>query len=286
MNRDRAIPDGYQTVGQVAKRMGVTVRTLQYYDREGLLKPSGESEGGRRLYTDRDVIRLHQILSLKHLGFSLEAIRENMVSLDTPEQVAQVLAEQAAAVREKIRSLTETLQDIEALRAEVLHMQTVDFKKYADIVANLQMKNDFYWLIKHFDEKTLDHIRNRFDQASGQEFIQRFLELEEQAISLAEAGTAPESEEGQAFARKYWAMIEDFTGGDWSLLPKLIEIGQAEGTDPGWKERQSRANAYVGPALDAYFAAQGIQLFPGSGPEKPEEPQDPDAGRLGREGNP
>lgn len=252
----------YQTVGEVAKRMGVTVRTLQYYDRVGLLPPSGESEGGRRLYTDRDVIRLHQILSLKHLGFSLEEIRAHLVSLDTPEQVAQVLAEQEKAVQEKIQSLTETLREIRALRAEVLQMQAVDFKKYADIIVNLQLKNDFYWLIKHFDDQTLDHIRDRFDPESGQEFLKRFLALEEQALSLAGQGIPPESEAGQEFAQAYWALIEEFTGGDWSMLPKLIEISQAEGTDPAWQERQNRANAYIGPALGFYFETRGIQPFP------------------------
>ena len=54
---ERMIPPGYMTVGEVAKKMGVTVRTLQYYDREGLLSPSAESEGGRRLYADKDVIK-------------------------------------------------------------------------------------------------------------------------------------------------------------------------------------------------------------------------------------
>ena len=71
MARYRAIPQGFMTVGQVAKKMGVTVRALQYYDKEGLLSPSAESEGGRRLYTDKDLVKLHQIISLKSLGFSL-----------------------------------------------------------------------------------------------------------------------------------------------------------------------------------------------------------------------
>lgn len=46
MAKYRAIPHGFLTVGQVAKKMGVTVRTLQYYDRVGVLSPSAESEGG------------------------------------------------------------------------------------------------------------------------------------------------------------------------------------------------------------------------------------------------
>lgn len=69
--------------------MGTTVRTLQYYDREGLLSPSSESEGGRRLYTYKDMIRLHQIQALKSLGFSLGDIKNRLISLDTPEEVAE-----------------------------------------------------------------------------------------------------------------------------------------------------------------------------------------------------
>ena len=144
MEKYRAIPQGYMTAGAVAKKMGVTVRTLQHYDKEGLLSPSAMSEGGRRLYTDKDIIKLHQILSLKHLGFSLDDIRDRLIPLDNPTDVAQILSEQAAIVREKIASLTESLSKIEALKAEVLEMQSVDFKKYADIIINLEMRNSFY----------------------------------------------------------------------------------------------------------------------------------------------
>lgn len=97
MAKYRAIPQGFMTVGEVAKKMGVTVRTLQYYDKEGLLSPSAESEGGRRLYTDKDLITLHQIISLKSLGFSLDDIKERLISLETPADVANALTEQAAS---------------------------------------------------------------------------------------------------------------------------------------------------------------------------------------------
>ena len=89
MDKKRAIPEGYMTVGELAGKMGTTVRTLQYYDREGLLSPSSESEGGRRLYTYKDMIRLHQIQALKSLGFSLGDIKNRLISLDTPEEVAE-----------------------------------------------------------------------------------------------------------------------------------------------------------------------------------------------------
>lgn len=67
MAKYKAIPQGYMTVGEVAKKMGLTIRALQYYDREGLFSPSCISEGGRRLYSNKDIVKLHQILTLKSL---------------------------------------------------------------------------------------------------------------------------------------------------------------------------------------------------------------------------
>ena len=193
----------YMTIGEIAKKMDVSVRTLQHYDHAGLLNPTAISDGGRRLYTDKDVIRLHQILSLKHLGFSLSDIKNRLISLDTPQEVANVLQEQATAVREKIDKLTQSLQELELLREEVLQMRTVDFKKYADIIVNLQMHNEFYYLIKHFDDQMLEHIRNHFDKQSGRAFMKRFLSLQERAITLKKQNIPADSAEGQIFAQEY-----------------------------------------------------------------------------------
>ena len=261
MEKHKAIPHGYMTVGEVAKKMDVTVRTLQHYDREGLLSPSAISEGGRRLYTDKDIVKLHQILSLKHLGFSLDDIKNRLIPLDTPNEIAAVLEQQATAVQRKIDSLSESLRELEALRAEVLQMQSVDFKKYADIIVNLQMKNDYYWLIKHFDDQTLDHIRSHFDKDSGKAFMDTFVQLQDEAIRLQNAGIPTDSDGAQRFAKAYWNMITEFTGGDMSMLSKLMELGQFEGTDPQWQEKQSLANVYVGRVLEVYFSRMGVDPF-------------------------
>ncbi len=261
MEKHSAIPQGYMTVGELAKKMGVTVRTLQHYDREGLLPPSSISEGGRRLYTDRDVVRLHQILSLKHLEFSLDDIKNRLVSLDDPTEVASVLAEQALGIQKRIENLSEVFRELQALRDEVLQMRSVDFKKYADIIVNLEMKNDLYWMIKHFDTQTLDHIRRRFDKESGEAFMQKFIQLQNEAIELSANGISAASERGLQFAEKYWAMITDFTGGDMSILSRLVEFGQLDCLDQDWKEKQELANAFIEPALNAYFTKLGVDPF-------------------------
>ncbi|MCL2842430.1 MAG: MerR family transcriptional regulator [Oscillospiraceae bacterium] len=266
MEQHRAIPKGYMTVGEVAKKMGTTVRTLQYYDKEGLLSPSAESEGGRRLYTDKDVIQLHQILSLKSLGFSLADIKNRLITLDTPAAVANVLTEQATAIREKMETLSESLTAIEGLKAEVVQMQSVNFKKYADIIVNLQMKNDMYWVIKHFDDRFLDHVRTRFLELGHDMGIMDTMELlQDEAIRLHTEGVPPESEQGQDFARRFWDMITLFTDGDMSLLSSMLAMEESISTTGGWDEhwrnRHQQAQLFIEPAINAYFTNLGYDPF-------------------------
>ncbi|ANU55805.1 MerR family transcriptional regulator [Acutalibacter muris] len=261
MAKHRAIPPGFMTVGEVAKKIGVTVRTLQYYDKEGLLSPSAESEGGRRLYTDKDLVTLHQITSLKSLGFSLDDIKQRLISLETPTDVANALTEQADSIREKIEQLTASLAAIEQLKEEVLQMQTVNFKKYADIIVNLQMKNDSYYLIKRFDDDTLDHIRNRFDKESGLNFVDRFNRLSDEIVQFQKENVPPESEKCQQVVKEYWGLIMEFTNGDMSMLPKLMEIGNIDTATNAWEERQKIVNEYLEPALQVYFSKLGVNPF-------------------------
>lgn len=64
----------YYTTGEFAKKAGVTLRTIRYYDVKGILKPSYYNESGYRFYSDEDFIKLKKILALKYLGLSLDEI--------------------------------------------------------------------------------------------------------------------------------------------------------------------------------------------------------------------
>lgn len=249
------------TVGELAREMQVTVRTLQYYDKEGLLKPSAKSPGGRRLYTKKDMVKLHQILSLKYLGFSLDQIRENLLTLDSPEQVARVLAKQAVAVREKIQRMQSALQAIEALHDEVLQIETVDFNKYADIVSLLRQNNEEYWVLKLFSEKLSGHVRERFQDEPdlGKSVLEKYRSVLEQAIVLQEQEVPPDGPEAVKLAGEWWGMIEAFTGGDMSLLPDLMRFNEVKDKwDVELAEKQKKVDGFIGLALDTYFRQAGI----------------------------
>jgi DNA-binding transcriptional MerR regulator len=68
--------DGRYQIGYVADRVGLSLRTVRYYEEVGLVEPSGRTEGGFRLYTDDDIARLELVKQLKPLDFSLEELRE------------------------------------------------------------------------------------------------------------------------------------------------------------------------------------------------------------------
>lgn len=253
----------FMSIGQLAQRMGVTVRTLQYYDRKDILKPSALSRGGRRLYTAKDMVRLHQIQAFKYLGFSLEEIKNQVLSLDSPEQMASLLLQQQRSVEEQITNLQEAARALTSLRSEVLNIQKVDFKKYAEIIELLQRRNEVYWVWKLFDDTMTEHIKKRFIDSpqDGERVYQTFRSLQDEAVILVEQGESPASEKSMTWAERWWNMILEFVDGDLTLITKLEEFNQDK---TGWNQemaqKQQRIDDFMDQCLQHYFEKQGSNI--------------------------
>ena len=98
------------TIGKLSKNTGVTVRTLDYYDEIGLIKPSSKTEGGHRLYSEEDVLRLERILALKYMGFSLEQIKD--ILENSPSTWQESIQQQLELIRreqERLQMLEQAL---------------------------------------------------------------------------------------------------------------------------------------------------------------------------------
>ncbi len=76
-------PTRAMQIGEVAQRTDLSLRTLRHYDEVGLLRPSGRSDGGFRLYTEEDLERLLVIRRMKPLGFTLEEMVQVMRHIET-----------------------------------------------------------------------------------------------------------------------------------------------------------------------------------------------------------
>jgi DNA-binding transcriptional MerR regulator len=115
-------------VGEVAEQLGVSPRTIKYYEELGLVRPEARSSGGFRLYGEREVHRLERILWMKGIGYSLATIRELLAVRDAAQEAdkATVLREVAGRLKEREREATVRIQRIrddlkqaEALREEL-----------------------------------------------------------------------------------------------------------------------------------------------------------------------
>lgn len=85
------------SIGTVADRTGLSLRTLRHYDNVGLVRPSARSDGGFRLYTEADIDRLITIRRMKPLGFTLDEMRDLLAAMDTVNNPNTNDTERAAA---------------------------------------------------------------------------------------------------------------------------------------------------------------------------------------------
>lgn len=72
----------HMQIGEVAQQTGLSLRTIRYYEEMGLVAPSARTTGGFRLYTDTDIARLQLVKRMKPLDFSVEEMRDLLVTLD------------------------------------------------------------------------------------------------------------------------------------------------------------------------------------------------------------
>ena len=238
-------------VGALAKRAGLTVRTLHHYDEIGLLSPSGRTPAGHRLYSDRDVARLQQIASLRHLGLPLAEIR---ACLARPEftlehtldlQIERI--ESQIARQEQLRNLVGHLRD--RLRDDDVSLE--------ELTRTIELTMTFE---RHYAPEQLERLRQRRGEVGEERITDAQREWGELFAAFAKAmeeGAAPESEEVQALARRSADLIAAFTGGDPDILESLTGMYEKEGPEavleghgtalaPGLWEYMARARAALG----------------------------------------
>lgn len=109
----------HHKIKDISQMTGLSIRSLQYYDDIGLLKPAQRSESGYRLYSEQDLIRLQQVVTLKFLGFSLDSIKEILEQpqfevLSSMRIQAEVLKKKAYRIHKAADLMTYIASQIEA----------------------------------------------------------------------------------------------------------------------------------------------------------------------------
>lgn len=131
-------------MGAFARRARVSVRTLQYYDRIGLLKPAARSEAGRRQYGEADFIRLQQIITLKFIGLPLDEIRTLLA--DGAAELQPLLRQQKAALVQRMRQIEQVLRALEAAEQAARDSDGDALEQVINIIREVRMSQQTDWL--------------------------------------------------------------------------------------------------------------------------------------------
>ena len=192
-----------KTVKEVSKLTGVSVRTLHHYDEVGLLKPTKVTQAGYRLYDDGSLRRLHTILLLKELQFSLKDIR---AILDAPGfDPMKALSQQIELLELQRQHLTELIaharqiQKTGVIPMDFSSFDTAKIDRYAAEAKEKWGKTDAY---KEYDAKTAGQDKSQI-QATGDKLMDIFRQFGEIRH------LSPACAEAQALVEKLQSFITD-----------------------------------------------------------------------------
>jgi DNA-binding transcriptional MerR regulator len=237
-------------VGELARRTGLTVRTLHHYDDIGLLRPSGRTESGHRLYTAADIARLQQVLSLRQLGFSLEEVRD---CLDQPGfSPLKVIDLHVTRLREQVELQRRLCERLEAIADRLRAAETVSADEFLRTIEVMTMMDRYY------TPEQQEALKKRAE-VMGPEAIRKsqedWAELIAQVRAEMDKGTDPTAPQVQALAKRWMELVHAFTGGDPGIAQSVKRLWQEQGdalvAQHGMQYDPRPLHEYIGKAIAA-----------------------------------
>ena len=237
------------TVQKVSRLTGVSIRTLQYYDRIGLLHPTEYSDAGYRLYDDAALETLQQILLFRELEFPLKDIRKIIESPDFDRGKAlEQQIELLTLKKEHIENLIDLARGIKLLGVRHLKFDAFDTKKIDEYAAQAKASWGNTPAYKEFEEKSKGRTKEQ-DRDISLGMMDIFAEFG--AIRT----TDPASEEAQALVKK----LQDYITENFYTCTDEILNGLGKMYSGGGEFTKNIDN-YGGEGT-AEFAHQAIEIY-------------------------
>lgn len=233
----RCMPKSQERQGlrihELAKKTGVTVRTLHHYDRLGLLKPR-RTKHGYRVYRESDTARLDQIAVLKFLGLALTDIK---VALGNDARRAELLAVQRYSIGHR-RQLLAAAADM----LDQLEHGSHDWADLAEFARELggHSQPELSWR----NQRVYQAIRKLASRRLAWNATLSDYELNRDVRAAVARGDTPDSPAGQALVARWRDYIERFTGGDPELKAALELVS---------RHRSKLPSHPSADGFDAYF---------------------------------
>ena len=203
-------------IGELAKQTGLSIRTLHYYDEIGLLVPSHRTEADHRLYSNEDIIRLQQILSLRQLGLSLSEIRECLASPDY--SLPQVIDLHRDRLREQIALSQTLLKRLSGIAQELQTTQSVAVETLIEAIETITMTEQYFTP----EQQTAITDRFRENEADWEDLLT-------QVRAEMDKGTAFSSPDVRYLARRWLGSMKSVVDGDHDIYASLTRMYQQAG---------------------------------------------------------
>lgn len=207
-------------IGELAKKLGLSVRALHHYDAIGLLSPSQRTDGGARLYGRDDLIRLHRIEALKRFGYSLPDIKASLDDqlTDGPLKLLQRQITELNAQALRAQRLSRHLQYIVDMIAAGSEIAATDWLNALELMNMYQ---------KHLDDDELDALL-----ASGPDTVPptdpSWTELIDEVRVAVQQALPTESDAAQALSWRWIRLVIRMTHNDPALATKLMMMQLGE----------------------------------------------------------
>ena len=205
-------------VHEFAELAGVTIKALHHYDRLGLLKPR-RAPSGYRMYEEKDLERLEQIVALRFLGIPLREIRTllDREALRLPE----ALSAQRAVLEEKRRLLDRAIAAISKAQELMRSGQPAGTPLLKEIIEAIAMQTEIHdatdFMKNYYREEAWSSFRARHREWPSDEWRKLFAEIQ----NALDEDVA--NEQAQALAARWWSLRVSDTGGDPAVHSGLIK---------------------------------------------------------------
>ncbi len=214
--------EGPWKVGELARRTGLTVRTLHHYENIGVVTPSRRTAAGHRLYEERDLRRLYRVVALRDLGLPLESIR---TLLEGELDLAELLRNQLDHVQRRVSALRDLSARLTVLVGTADHAGRIASTDLLALIEEVTTMEQTFGNYFSADQRSqLEQRREQRGQQVIDSEIAEWPQLIARVQAEMDAGTGPDDPEVQELARRWMELLESFHGGDEGLRDSLYRM--------------------------------------------------------------
>ncbi|KOS61321.1 MerR family transcriptional regulator [Lysinibacillus agricola] len=246
------------SIGEFAKKTGLTIRTLHYYDEIDLLKPSFTSSTGKRFYSNENIMQLQKIVSLKFLGYSLEKIHELIHLKDW--DLKESLEFQKQEMLQKKEHLNRVIRTLDHALFMMDEQGTINANIFMTLIHNIHKEEEQKeWLSSYFPKDMVEEMFNIPEQKHmelNKKMAQVYSELK------AAYGQDPGNPHIQSLLKQYFELSLELYPGTIELVKNLkdqdIEFEQNAQLFPS--PLSSEEDEWLAHAMRFYWNEKGIDI--------------------------